>query len=411
MPVAITEVRVPSNRSTQAAARTARYAALASKARALGLTQIWTAHHADDAVETALLQWTQGSDAGGLSRLAPGATQPPGAPVAGWGDLALKRPLSDLSSEWLREHARRHEVDYVEDPSNASDAYLRNRLRRESAEQLRREAGSVSPLLQTLQNLADDDRALQTQASRLDRRARRPHPSREGLAWQTGPLQEAPKSVVSRLLRRATRNLPGDVRWRAETLDGLCARLNPETLKEQSPVTLTPRGATVHITEDRLSIELERGRGDAARRDRNARPVEVDLSAASKGQVTWFDAVLTWRTVQPDPDQPIPESQDVTWFDRGRLPDRLVLRGPRRGETFRPFGHQGEQDVRDTLRGADIPPEDRWRAPCLCAGAATEAVDEDELLWVCGIRRSDAAAVGPETDLVLEWHIEPRRTE
>jgi tRNA(Ile)-lysidine synthase len=354
-------------------------------------------------VETALLQWTQGSDAGGLSRLAPGAAQPPGAPVAGWGDIGLKRPLLDLSSEWLREHARRHEVDYVEDPSNASDAYLRNRLRRKSAEQLRREAGSVEPLLQTLRNLADDDRALQTQARRLDRRARRPHPSREGLAWQTGPLQEAPKSVLSRLVRRATRRLPGDVRWRAETLNALCDRLSPEAQEEQSPVTLTPRGATVRVTEDRLSIELERGRGDTARRNRSARPIEVDLTAGSTGRVPWFGGTLTWRTVQPDPGQPIPESKDVAWFDRRRLPDQLVLRGPRPGETFRPFGLDGEQGVRDVLRGADVPTEDRWRAPCLCA--------DDALLWVCGIRRSDAAAVGAETDLVLEWQIEPRRTE
>lgn len=400
LPCIRTEVRVPAERSTQAAARTARYAALATHARDIGMGAVWTAHHANDALETALLSWTQGTGAGGLASLAPNAALTSGAPVAGWGDLGLERPLSNLSKHWIRRYARDNDVDFREDPSNTSDDYLRNRLRRGSADQLEREAGSLEPLLQTLRNLADDDRALREQARRLGERARLPSKSRESLTFETQSLRDAPAAVLSRLFRQASRELPGPVRWRSETMDALVACLNPDSPDVEPPMTLTLQGATVHIGPEHLTLELERGRGDAARRGRHVEPIAVELGANPTGRVRWFDATLSWRIFERSGDDRIPEADDIVWFDRQQLPERLTLRGPRRGESFRPFGFDGDSSVRDVLRAAGIPEADRWRAPCLAASGG-----DDELLWICGMRRSAAAPVSSETDVIAEWQI------
>jgi tRNA(Ile)-lysidine synthase len=104
--------------SPEAAARTARYDALAT-----GLARdevLLTAHHEDDQLETVLLQLLRGAGVAGL------AAMPALAPFAA-GQLA--RPLLGVPRRELRAWAQLARLPWVEDPSNASDDFDRNYLR------------------------------------------------------------------------------------------------------------------------------------------------------------------------------------------------------------------------------------------------------------------------------------------
>ena len=94
-------------------ARQARYAFLNELAHRYE-AEIITAHHLDDLVETVALNLTRGTGWRGLAVFS--------APV--------RRPLLHLPKQDVIEYARRHNLDWREDSTNASDVYLRNRLRR-----------------------------------------------------------------------------------------------------------------------------------------------------------------------------------------------------------------------------------------------------------------------------------------
>lgn len=113
-------VEVPrrSRTSPEAAAREARYRALAAALEA-GET-LMTAHHADDQAETVLLQLLRGSGPRGLK----GLTERQ-AFADGW----LVRPLLAFPRTTLEACADARAIAFVDDPSNRSTAFDRNYLR------------------------------------------------------------------------------------------------------------------------------------------------------------------------------------------------------------------------------------------------------------------------------------------
>ena len=81
---------------------------------ALGKHAINTAHHADDLLETIIINFLRGT---GWRGLAP------------FSSPDIERPLLTSTKNHLRTYAAEHQVTYREDPTNHEDNYLRNRVR------------------------------------------------------------------------------------------------------------------------------------------------------------------------------------------------------------------------------------------------------------------------------------------
>ena len=83
-------------------------------------TQNWvlTAHHADDNIETLLMNFFRGTGLNGLA----------GIPLS---SSYIRRPLLNFWKEELIEFAKENKLDYVEDSSNQSSKYTRNFFRNE----------------------------------------------------------------------------------------------------------------------------------------------------------------------------------------------------------------------------------------------------------------------------------------
>jgi tRNA(Ile)-lysidine synthase len=101
--------------ATEAEWRAARWSFL--RASADGAT-IVTAHTLDDQVETVVMRVLRGTGARGLA----------GLMSSGAG---VERPLLRVTRQVVREYAASREVPFVDDPTNASPAYFRNRVRRD----------------------------------------------------------------------------------------------------------------------------------------------------------------------------------------------------------------------------------------------------------------------------------------
>jgi tRNA(Ile)-lysidine synthase len=111
-------VRPRRGESLEAAAREARYAALASLLESGDL--LLTAHHRRDQAETLLLALMRGSGVRGLAAM---------SVVSPLGTGRLVRPLLDVRRAELAAYARRHGLGWVSDPSNQDLDRDRNFLR------------------------------------------------------------------------------------------------------------------------------------------------------------------------------------------------------------------------------------------------------------------------------------------
>jgi tRNA(Ile)-lysidine synthase len=112
----------------QAAARAARYRLMAAYARAHGIGTILTAHTLDDQAETLLMRLARGSGLDGLSAMAPIGPLPNSESLDG-DRLVIARPLLEMSKARLQATLRQRGIGWIEDPSNASPAFERVRLR------------------------------------------------------------------------------------------------------------------------------------------------------------------------------------------------------------------------------------------------------------------------------------------
>lgn len=77
--------------------------------------RIVTAHHTDDLLETIAINLVRGTGWRGLAVL---------------NDPSIERPLLGSSKAELYDYAVSHELEWVDDVTNSSDAYLRNRVRK-----------------------------------------------------------------------------------------------------------------------------------------------------------------------------------------------------------------------------------------------------------------------------------------
>jgi tRNA(Ile)-lysidine synthase len=125
--VAATNVRALAKKekiSMEAAAREARYKFFAETARRRKCKTIFLAHHADDLVETFLINLFRGAGAAGLSGMREVSTR-----RIDHVDLAIVRPFLGVWRKEIDIYVREHRIKFREDASNKNLNPLRNRIR------------------------------------------------------------------------------------------------------------------------------------------------------------------------------------------------------------------------------------------------------------------------------------------
>lgn len=116
VPFVMTQLELGEHASEERA-RSARYEFLFAEAKK-HRAHIVTAHHQDDLVETIAINVHRGTGWRGLAVL---------------DRKGVHRPLLALSKKQLYDYAIKHRLEWVEDSTNATDKYLRNRLRQRLA--------------------------------------------------------------------------------------------------------------------------------------------------------------------------------------------------------------------------------------------------------------------------------------
>ncbi len=227
-----------------AAARDARYALMADACAQTGIRYLAVAHHADDQAETFFMRLTRGSGLDGLASM---------REMQAFDDrLTLWRPLLNaFSHDDLVAYCRARDIPWVEDPTNVSPAFTRNRLRMV----LKDEGLSDKRLGMTLRRLERASDTLRDLAQKLLERART---DMQDDAWtfDLDLLRGEPFELSLRVIRTSidTLGATGTHGARLERVEEVAARI----LSADAPGALTLGGCVLRVTRQRQTLVIAR---------------------------------------------------------------------------------------------------------------------------------------------------------
>jgi tRNA(Ile)-lysidine synthase len=180
-------------RGIEDAARVYRYGVLARVAEETGADAIAVGHHARDQVETVLLHLLRGSGLAGLSGMAPDSVLPVPGSVSG-AEMRVIRPFLREPPEALAEIVAAAGVPVIEDPSNTSPDFRRNRIRHKLLPLIEEIAPGAAGRLVGFADLAREDEAALDDISAMSVEL-----WGDSLVWRR--LASAPLAVQRRVVR------------------------------------------------------------------------------------------------------------------------------------------------------------------------------------------------------------------
>ena len=346
-------------------ARHTRYAELHRLARESGCNRIATGHTQDDQAETVLLRLIRGAGSVGLAGIRPKRKD------------GVIRPLLECRRGAVEALVRHLGLGYRHDLSNHDPRFARTHVR-----------DRVLPILQELnpsviRSLARAAALCGAEAGVVATWAREQlgRMVRDG-ELDLGGLFELPEALRPHVIRAwlvhqgvsdrcLTARHAGAVLWLAQGT------------RANGSVSL-PMGWSVRRVYRRLRL----GGG--------GRLPPYEPCALEPGSEV--DLPGGWRiaagAVEVAPDaMPRPADLWSAICDADAIVGALAVRAPRRGERVRPLGASGSRKLSDVFTDRKIPASLRWTHPLVATG--------DEVLWVPGVLRGEAARVGPKTRRIL----------
>ncbi len=355
----IVEVGARARGGLEAAARDARYAALA---RHVGDGDwLLSAHHQDDQAETLLINLLRGSGPVGLAGI--GRIR---RFAAGW----LVRPLLDTPRAALEAYAESAKLRWLDDPANADQRFDRNYLRHEIVPRLNARWPGVVARLARSAALSGDAASLLDQLAAIDLETVGEGPGRLSLEALSGLSRSRQRNVLRLVIRQTGLPMPSAAQLTV-ILDELAA-----AREDAQPAVRWPGGVARRYRDGLyLSPAEEAEDVPAAPLDFSAEHVELGHGLGSLVRI---------------PGAPLGLSDDV-------LGRRLEVRFRRGGESIRPRGRKHTRRLKSLLQEAGIVPWMRQRLPLVYA--------DDELVAVADLWLAASASSAPGT--ALEWRDHP----
>jgi len=351
------EVALDAGEGLEAAARQARYQALATlMSPGDGLL---TAHHQDDQAETLLIQLLRGSGPKGLAAM---------AAVSKFGHGHLLRPLLGYSREALQVYAMANGIQWVEDPSNRDERFDRNYLRHRVMPKLQQRWPSMAKTLGRAARHQAEAGQLMAELAELDLQGH----SQDGclsLQALAGLSRIRQKNLLRQWVENHGYPLPSEKRLQAILTDLLPAA-------EDAAPRISWAG-----------VELRRFQQDLY--------LMPQLRLHDPAQVLPWDGqpiLLADGMMELESQSVVGKGLRADLFTA----DRIELRFRQGGEHCRPVGRGNSKEVKKLLQEAGLPPWLRERLPliyvdgqlaavagiCVCEGFAAKPGEEGrELVW------------------------------
>ena len=341
--------------STQMAARELRYEWFYQLIAEQNLSGIVVAHHADDQLETVMLNLLRGTGIEGIYGMSESREK-------------ILRPLLPFSRTAISAFAATEGLDWREDSSNAAIDYKRNFIRHQVMPRIAAFDPSAKSLLHnSFDRLKDGGKAFfYLYDIWLEQKIQK---EGEFQYLDIGTLENAPgrKSLLFYWLRAFG--------FKYSQMDDILSAIDR---KEAGKIFLSGEYA---LNLDRTHLII--GRHQEEIREIWIQKTAIDLQM---GEVSYDILVL-------EPPTSPPNSSSEAMLDREKLSFPLKIRAWEQGDRFRPLGMKNFKKVSDVLVDLKVPLIHKKKVKVLCSG--------DDIVWVIGIRIDDRYKLSPATRSVL----------
>ncbi|WP_303317985.1 tRNA lysidine(34) synthetase TilS [Flavivirga abyssicola] len=340
--------------STQMAARKLRYDWFEELASQLQFDYILTAHHADDNLETFLINLSRGTGLEGLT----------GIPEV---NDNIVRPLLPFSREVIETYAKANDFEWREDSSNASSKYLRNKLRHDIVPVLK----EINPqLLQnfqtTLKNLNDTADIVEASIEDLLNRAITTIENNQ-IVFKVEEFKKLsnPKAYLFEVFKDY-----GFTEW-----NDIADLLNAQSGKQ----ILSPTHRLIkdrdHLLLSEINLETD---------EEFIVISETDKQVKTGMGILFFDKT----------DTILVKNNHTIYVDKTLLKYPLTVRTWKEGDLFYPIGMSGKKKLSKYFKDEKLSLLDKENIKLLCSG--------EDIVWVIGKRADNRFKVNEKTKNILK---------
>lgn len=339
--------------SIQMAARELRYTWFFELAEQLHFDYILTAHHADDNLETFLINLTRGTGLEGLTGI-PEVSQ------------KIVRPLLPFSRESLEVYANKANIKWQEDSSNASTKYLRNKLRHDVIPILKQMNPQLLQNFQTtLSNLQDSQELIEDSLVKVQKKIVAVEHDQIKLKVKKLKKLSNPKSYLYQLLKDFNFTAWNDV---VNLLDAQSGKQvfssTHRLLKDRKFLLLT----ALDSEDENQAIHI----------------LKYDKIVATPMGTLHFDEVNNISEL----------GAHCIYVDADQLKFPLTIRKWQEGELFYPLGMKGKKKLSKYFKDEKLSLIDKEKVSIL--------LSDGDVVWVIGKRADDRFKVTENTTHILK---------
>lgn len=387
--------------SVEEAGRTARYKAFNSAARKLSrqsgtsYSKVALAHHRDDNVETILLNLARGTGINGLKGM---------MPVSEQGDLTVIRPLLAVGRSDLEKYVKDNKLVFVDDSSNFSEDYARNKIRLNVIPELQkvnsRASEHISEIAGTLSQVRDymDGQISRAMNRIVDRRD-------DSIAIDIRLLSDEDDAIRTGIIHRSIGELAGTMKdiTRIHVRDVISLADKQTGRRIELPYGLVASKSYDNIIIRREKAELNR----STRKDYDEQPVHMTMGShinislkeiEEEGGKTFIMAdggTLSFRIIEVNDENRADLTEKNLYnkvFDCDTIKGSLILGRPMPDDEIKFAG--GTKSLKKYFTDEKIPWEIRNQLLVL--------KDLNSTLWVLGYRIGEPYKVTERTTRGLE---------
>jgi tRNA(Ile)-lysidine synthase len=351
--------------SLEDAARTLRYKFFDQVMNKHYATKLATAHTLDDQSETVLMRLIRGSGSKGLSGIPPVSNN-------------IIRPLIETSRQEIETYLKSKNVNWVDDSSNESVEFMRNKIRHDLIPELEKYNPQIKETLaKTADILRAEDDYISQEADKHFGDIFKTNKSE--LTGDLVKFRTADKIIRYSLLRSAVEKLTSDLKNISSIhITSADDFLLSDTASGQIDLpddTVVVKGYDTFLVTKKTEIEREFFHTIQTPGKWSFPELEVELSIVKTDS---FDET----------------DESVAYFDPGLVKFPIDVRSFKPGDRFSPLGMQSSKKLQDYFTDIKLPKFLRSRVPIF--------ISDGEIMWAGGIRIDDRFKVTDKNSEVLK---------